>query len=56
MRLTPSSRAISAPEISYVKSVPGDLRNLTRHLAGRASSPRLTDSGQAYLRLLAFPD
>ncbi len=56
LRLAPSSRAVSAAEISYVKPGPGDLRNLTRHLAGRGSSARLTESGKAYMRLLTFPD
>ncbi len=56
LRLAPSDRAVSAAGLSYVKPGPGDLRNLTRHLAGRGSSARLTDSGKAYLRLLTFPD
>ncbi|MEO8043450.1 MAG: M23 family metallopeptidase [Spartobacteria bacterium] len=56
LRLTPSNRAVSAAEVSYVKPSPGDLRNLTRHLAGRGSSARLTESGNAYMRLLTFPD
>ncbi|MEO7950665.1 MAG: M23 family metallopeptidase [Spartobacteria bacterium] len=55
-RLVPSSRALSAPEVSYAKPGPVDLRFLTRHLAGRGSSARLTDSGKAFLRLLTFPD
>ncbi|MBA3650722.1 MAG: M23 family metallopeptidase [Chthoniobacterales bacterium] len=56
LRLAPSSRAVRAAELSYVKPGPGDLRNLTRHLAGRGSSARLTESGKAYMRLLTFPD
>ena len=54
--IAPSSRAVSAAEISYVKQVPGNLGNPTRHLAGRASSPRLSESGKIYMRLLTFPD
>jgi murein DD-endopeptidase MepM/ murein hydrolase activator NlpD len=56
LRLVPGNRAVSAAEVSYVKSGPGDLRNLTRHLAGSGSSAHLTDSGRAYMRLLTFPD
>ncbi|CAN5487537.1 hypothetical protein BH18VER2_BH18VER2_12500 [soil metagenome] len=56
LRLAPSNRAVSAAELSYVKPGSGNLRNLTRHLAGRGSSARLTDSGKAYMRLLTFPD
>ncbi len=56
LRIAPSSRAVSAAELSYVKPSPGDLRNLTRHLAGRGSSARLTESGKTYMRLLTFPD
>lgn len=56
LRLVPSSRAVSAAELSYVKPGSTDLRYLTRHLAGRGSSARLTESGLAYMRLLTFPD
>ena len=56
LRLAPSNRAVSAAELSYVKPGPSDLRNLTRHLAGRGSSARLTESGKNYMRLLTFPD
>ena len=56
LRIAPSSRAVVAAEVSYVKTGPVDLRHLTRHLAGRGSSAHLTESGKAYLRLLTFPD
>jgi len=56
LRLAPGSRAVSAAELSYVKPGPVDLRYLSRHLAGRGSNARLTDSGKAYMRLLTFPD
>jgi murein DD-endopeptidase MepM/ murein hydrolase activator NlpD len=57
VRLTPDDHAISAAEISYVKSSPIDCRNLTRgDIAGRGSSAHLTESGKALMRLLTFPD
>jgi murein DD-endopeptidase MepM/ murein hydrolase activator NlpD len=57
LRLTPSDRAVSAAEISYVKSSPIDCRNLTRgDIAGRGSSAHLTASGKTLMRLLTFPD
>ncbi len=57
LRLTPSGRAVSAPEISYVKTSAIDYRNLTRgDLAGRGSNAHLTESGKALMRLLTFPD
>lgn len=55
IRLTPSDRALTAAEISYVKSSPVDARYLTRHLAGRGRNVHLTDGGKAYMRLLTFP-
>jgi murein DD-endopeptidase MepM/ murein hydrolase activator NlpD len=57
LRLAPSAREVSAPELSYVKPGPVDCRYLTRgHLAGRGADAHLTDSGKGYLRLLSFPD
>ncbi|MGI8890721.1 MAG: M23 family metallopeptidase [Chthoniobacterales bacterium] len=57
LRLTPSSKSISAAELSYVKPGPVDGRNLTRGvLAGRGSSARLTESGRALMQLYTFPD
>jgi hypothetical protein len=55
IRLTPSDRALTAAEISHVKSSPVDARYLTRHLAGRGRNVHLTDGGKAYMRLLTFP-
>ena len=56
LRIAPSSRVVAGAEVSYVKSSPVNLRDLTRHLAGRGSNAHLTDSGKAYMRLLTFPD
>ncbi len=57
LRMTPSDRAVSAAEISYVKPTAIDCRNLTRgNVAGRGSSAHLTESGRSIMRLLTFPD
>ena len=57
LRLAPSSKIVSAPELSFVKPSPIDCRNLTRdNIAGRGASAHLTDTGKAIMRLLTFPD
>lgn len=57
LHLAPSDRAVSAAEISYVKSSPTDCRYLTRgDVAGRGSGAHLTESGKALMRLLTYPD
>ncbi|HEX4666962.1 MAG TPA: M23 family metallopeptidase [Chthoniobacterales bacterium] len=56
LRLSPSDRALTAAEVSYVKPSPVDARYLTGHLAGRGRNVHLTESGKAYMRLLSFPD
>lgn len=57
LRLTPSSKGVSAAELSYVKPSPIDCRNLTRgNVAGRGASAHLTKSGQALMRLYTFPN
>ena len=57
LRLAPSGKTVSGPELSYVKPGPIDYRDMTRgNLAGRGASARLTDSGKAIMRLLTFPD
>ena len=57
LRLTPSSKSVNGPELSYMKPSATDYRNLTRgNLAGRGASARLTESGKRIMRLLTFPD
>jgi len=56
-RLTPSDKAVSGAELSYLKPSPIDARYLTRgNVSGRGQSARLTDNGKTLLRLLTFPD
>ena len=57
LRLAPSRKPVSGPELSFVQPSRIDYRNLTRgNLAGRGTSARLTESGKAIMRLLTFPD
>jgi murein DD-endopeptidase MepM/ murein hydrolase activator NlpD len=57
LRMTPSSKSVTGPELSFVKPAPIDYRHLTRgDLAGRGASAHLSDSGKALMRLLTFPD
>ena len=57
LRVAPSDRTVSAPELSWLKPTPVDARYLTRdNVAGRGSSAHLTQSGKSLMRLLAFPD
>jgi murein DD-endopeptidase MepM/ murein hydrolase activator NlpD len=57
LRIAPSSRVVSAPELSWIKPSPIDARYLTReNVTGRGATAHLTDSGKALMRLLNFPD
>jgi len=57
LHIAPSKRRVVQPELSYVKSSPIDCRYLTRGVvAGHGEKAHLTDSGQALMRLLTFPD
>jgi hypothetical protein len=57
LRLTPSGKAVSGAELSYVRPSPIDARYLSRgNVAGRGGNARLTDSGKALMRLFTFPD
>jgi len=55
VRLTPSARAVTAAELSWLKASPVDARYLTRDvITGRGSSARLTSEGKALMSLLSF--
>ena len=57
VRLTPSAKAVSGAELSFVKSFPVDARYFTRGLVtGRGENAHLSESGRGYLRLLTFPE
>jgi len=57
LRLTPSDRAVSSAELSWLKPSPVDARYLTRdNVAGRGASAHLSESGKRLMRLLTFPD
>jgi len=56
LRIAPSTRAVDAAELSYVRPSPIDYHYLTRdHIAGRGANAHLTESGRAFMRLLTFP-
>ena len=57
LKIDPSGKQVSGPELSYLKPSGIDASSLTRgHLAGRGQSARLTDKGKRFLRLLIYPD
>ena len=57
VRIRPGSRAVSAAELSWVKTSPIDARYLTRGtVTGRGSGAHLGSSGKGLMRLLTFPD
>jgi murein DD-endopeptidase MepM/ murein hydrolase activator NlpD len=57
LRIAPSSKAVSEPELSFVQPGPIDYRDLTRgNVGGRGRNAHLTESGKAIMRLLIFPD
>jgi len=57
LKIEPSLKAVSQPELVWVKSSPVDSRYLTRgDVAGRGKAAHLTDSGKRQMRLLIFPD
>ena len=57
VRLQPSGRVVTAPELSWLRSSPVNARYFTRgNVTGRAGSAHLTQEGKALMRLLTFPD
>jgi Peptidase family M23 len=57
LKIQPSAKAVSEPELSYLKPGGIDARLLTNErVAGRGGSARLTEKGKQFMRLLIFPD
>ena len=57
LKIHPSAKAVSEPELSYLKPGGVDARLLTNErVAGRGGSARLTEKGKQFMRLLVFPD
>jgi murein DD-endopeptidase MepM/ murein hydrolase activator NlpD len=57
LKIEPSDKKVSQPELTYVKPSPVDYSFLTRgEIAGRSKRAYLTDYGQQLMRLLIHPD
>lgn len=57
LKIAPSAKPVSEPQLSYVKKSSIDPSNLTRdQVTGHGESAHLTDSGKRLMRLLIFPD
>jgi hypothetical protein len=57
LKIQPSAKTVSEPELSYLKPGGIDARRLTNErVAGRGGSARLTGKGKQFMRLLVFPD
>ena len=57
LRIEPSGKEVSQPELTYLKKSPIDYSLLTRgEIAGHGENAHLTDYGRALMRLLIYPD
>ena len=57
LKIQPGARAVSEPELSYMKPGRVDGGTLTmERIAGRGANAHLTDKGKQFMRLLVFPD
>jgi murein DD-endopeptidase MepM/ murein hydrolase activator NlpD len=57
LKVEPSSKVVTAPELSYFKKSSGKYSDLTRDiLAGHGDRAFLSESGKSFMRLLIYPD
>jgi hypothetical protein len=57
LKIEPSGKHVSQPELSYMKPTGSDASALTRgQVSGRGQSAHLTDKGKRFLGLLIYPD
>jgi hypothetical protein len=57
LRIEPSDRQVSGPELTYYRKSAAPYADLTRDVVGgRGDHAHLTESGKQLLRLLTFPD
>ena len=57
LKIQPSAKTVSEPELSYLKPGGIDARTLTNErVTGRGEAARLTGKGKQFMRLLVFPD
>ena len=57
LKIQPNAKAVSEPELSYMKpsSVDGGTLTMDR-ISGRGANAHLTEKGRQFMRLLVFPD
>jgi hypothetical protein len=57
VRVEPSSKVVTEPELSYFKKNSGSYSHLTRDiLVGHGNRAFLSESGKSFMRLLIYPD
>jgi murein DD-endopeptidase MepM/ murein hydrolase activator NlpD len=57
LKIEPSAKHVTQPELSYVKTSPIDYSYLTRNeISGRGQGAHLTEYGRGLMRLLIWPD
>ena len=57
LKIEPSAKHVTQPELSYVKTSPIDYAYLTRdEISGRGQGAHLTEYGRGLMRLLIWPD
>jgi murein DD-endopeptidase MepM/ murein hydrolase activator NlpD len=57
LKIQPSAKPVSEPELSYLKPGGVDARLLTNErVAGRGGNAHLTEKGKQFMRLLVWPD
>jgi len=57
LRIEPSDKSVTQPELSYVKNRPVNYSYLTRDMvSGHGANAHLTDYGRQLMRLLIWPD
>jgi len=57
LKIEPSDKRVTEPQLSYVRKSPIDYSYLTRDvIGGRAASAHLTNYGKQLMRLLIYPD
>jgi murein DD-endopeptidase MepM/ murein hydrolase activator NlpD len=57
LKVQPSDKQVTEPELTYVKESPVDYSHLTRgEITGRGGRAHLTENGKQLMRLLTYPD
>ncbi len=57
LKIEPSDKSVTQPELSYVEKSSIDYSYLTRdEISGRGANAHLTDYGRQLMRLLIYPD